>query len=749
MQDSTDPALSVRKIPSPFLDDVFVRNNSPLPGTAEIHQQAMSRCIAVLENLIGETDRPKHWGATGRTILISAPRAGYGKSHLVGRLRTTTESLIAAVNLPFDPSRSISWKMVLASFLRQYAGTKCPQHPNCSLLEETARFFLANLVRAAISQGNLNERSCPEADVSLRLEYHELFDRNSKSKILTWVSKRSTDLARAAVEPMKTRWNIGQSEVSFWAGLFLDLTHGHEDALEPLRGLSNGEARARVLQLMQIASESRPITVIVDHLDGFYGSDTAGMAIAEILTSIRTEVPKTLTLLCINDDLWESIFEKRIPSAWLDRLTGETSRLMPITSKSARALVAARLTVINVAQPQVDAFVADLSRENDWGDLDTVLYPRDVIRQARRLWELHGKKYFLPDSDTSTSTQNQSFDPFKNSPSGGVKAPSKSFSGPVIAPQKDEARPKVPPGTSRPSAIPPEIASVVGKKEAVPDTSDRFATDNPAAGIDSIIDDIRGTGYSVMSDSPSIQLPPVEKRQLDAPFIKSEDSIQAGPLSIRPTTKKKNGTTPETAKPTPPPLVEAKKETIPPAQVSPVDDPEKSLREREAQLSHSSQTLQLDLPRIENLVRTIGKHHPTLNQREEHFPSSRSVCLRWEVRDQSVLIGFDSPQNIYFWNTLLQQSFEEDEAGKITSFSHRSQPFDPSLFTSFGFSRDLVDKRIDIVEMNDKELAMVYAAESLITDAAKVGKESGAIEVVTRRLDPLWRRISQPIVLHG
>lgn len=736
MQDFTDPAHSARKIPSPFLDDIFVRNNSPLPGTAEIHQQAMSQCISILENLISETDRPKHWGAIGRTILISAPRAGYGKSHLIARLRSTTESLIAAVDLPFDPSRSISWKMVLASFLRQYSQTRCPQQTSCSLLEETARFFLANLVRSSISHGEISEKNCPENDAAMRLEYRELFDRSSKSKILTWVSKRGSDLARTAAAPMKARWNLGQSEVTFWAGLFLDYTHGREDALDPLRGLSNGEAHARVIQLMRIASECRPITVIVDHLDGFYGSDTAGMAIAEILTSIRTEVSKTLTLLCINDDLWDSVFEKQIPSAWLDRLTGETTRLKPVTSKSARALIASRLAGINVGQKQVDEFISELSRENDWGDLETILYPRDIIRQARRAWEKGGRKYFPPRPELSSPSQKQSFVPSENIHRTTVKSPSKTFSqAPVREKTETESTMPVPP-VSRPPVNPVPLQTEMNPQENAP----------LASGIESIIDDIRGTGFSVMSDGPGVDSPPAENKPLDSPFTEPEKPIQAGSLSIRQLAKKKNGF--GAAKKVPASLDRRKENDISHSPMSADEDPEKSLREREAQLSHSSQTLQLDLPRIENLVRTIGKHHSSLNQSEEHFPSSRSVCLRWKVSERSVLIGFDSPQNIYFWNTLLQQSFEGDETEKITSFSHRSQPFDPSLFTSFGFSHDLVDSRLDIVEMNDKELAMVYAAESLISDSAKVGTEARAIEIVTRRLDPLWRRIIQPIAVH-
>ena len=80
-----------RSAPNPFLNDVFAPGISDLPGIAAIHDAALNRCVRACESLLHE---PGGGGtATGRTILIAAPRAGYGKSHLVGRIRSVTESL--------------------------------------------------------------------------------------------------------------------------------------------------------------------------------------------------------------------------------------------------------------------------------------------------------------------------------------------------------------------------------------------------------------------------------------------------------------------------------------------------------------------------------------------------------------------------------------------------------------------------------------------------------------------------------
>jgi hypothetical protein len=168
------------------------------------------------------------------------------------------------------------------------------------------------------------------------------------------------------------------------------------------------------------------------------------------------------------------------------------------------------------------------------------------------------------------------------------------------------------------------------------------------------------------------------------------------------------------------------------------------LRDEEQRLQ-SGPALQLDLERMEQFIRSMGALHPGLSQTEGRFPSSRLVCLRWHVRSQSILLGFESPQNVYFWNNLLQQSLASNRDEKIAVFSHDSDPFDPKLFASFGFNPAVTQCRIDIVRMNDRELAMIYAAESVYLRFVETPESNRAIQFITRHLDPLWRRISQPI----
>ena len=47
--------------------------------------------------------------------------------------------------------------------------------------------------------------------------------------------------------------------------------------------------------------------------------------------------------------------------------------------------------------------------------------------------------------------------------------------------------------------------------------------------------------------------------------------------------------------------------------------------------------------------------------------------------------------------------------------------------------------------MNDRELAMLYAADITLRELESTTEAERATQLITLRLDPLWRRIVQPV----
>lgn len=762
MRDFTSHRFMDQTTANPFLEDVFVDHPANLPGVGRIHHQVFSRVLESVESLL--SDSPAHHApGMGRVFLITAPEAGYGKSHLVARLRDHLGSIATTVVLPFDRSRPVAWPVALSSVLRQFAGPNRSRTHSVSLIEEVSRFFLSRLVLDALASGSVKERECPEAAARMRSDFASLFARDSDSKILAWVDKRSNDLARLANPDFSRNLGMGQSELGFWTRVFVDLNLREEGALDSLRGLSNGEARERLVQLLRITTDYRPVMIVADGLDGFFASESAGMDIAEIVNGIREKVPRSVTLVCLNEDVWSSVFENRLPSAWLDRLTAETARLRAITPEAATDLVKSRLRRTSISESAASRFTLRLSDDHLWGDAETKLSPRAVLRQAGDLWTREAASYF------QKPVIDEDYTDIVDEPLSNFTDKAEFFT----ALQDD--RPATPAPVTPPPLPPFQESPGRTPIQPTPHESEQpnpfFGTpsrmrESELAGIDSIISDIRGSGKTVVSESPDARsgentdMPPVPAevpyhatpawnpaQGFTAPTAKPEampapmsatDAYAQAPTNSA-TTASFTGVPKFNAPPTPAPVPAAREaRTLTRATL------EEVLARREREFL-AGPALALDLERLERFIRTVGRQHASLGQQEERYPSSRSVCLRWNVRGQSVLTGFESPRNVYFWNNLLQQSLASNRQEKIAAFSHHSEPFDPGLFSSFGFSPAVIRARIDVIEMNDRELAMIYAAEVTLRELESTPDAEKANQLITLHLDPLWRRMIQPV----
>lgn len=754
---------------NPFLDDLFVEQASALPGVEGIHREAFRTIADAVEALAGPHRPFEPPVALGRLFLLSAPKAGYGKSHLVARIRERLRPVGLSLAMPFDRSRPATWPVALSSALRQLSSPGLrSSDEGPSPLDEFSRFFLSRLVLETLARGSMKPRDCPEDPMRLYSDFATLFSRESDSRLLPWVDKRAAELVQAADPGFSRRLGLGPAELAFWTRLFIDFNVREEGGLDRLRGLGSGEARERLLQLLRVATDLRPALVVADGLDGFHRSESAGMEVAEILNGIRERVPRTVSLLCINDDLWESAFAPRLPSAWIDRLDAESLRLHPIGVEAAKELVRYRLGRLRLHPAKARRFAESLAETRHWSESDQPITPRRILREASELWRSESAEALVGGDEVAT--EEASFaEPraegrgdredlitlLQGSEEGGVPrtAPART-----LPPQADTWR-AAPPGEPF-LALAPDMP-------APPEAPQRVASD--LAAIDSIINDIRGTGKTVVSESPErppaslpgdaarpthpssevASLPTAAEAALPSKQLIHKPVAASAPtpsLSVEPAAAASPGAAQAPASffgafsPSPPRPSPFGASALPLTRAS----FERRLAERERELLAGAGP-SLDLDRLASFVRAVGGKHSALGQREERFPSSRNTCLRWSGHGHSVLVGFESPRNTYFWNNLLQQSLAASRLEKIVAFSHPSEPFDPALFAGFGFGPAVIRGRIDLIEMNDRELAMLYSAELCAREFEGTGEEEKAYQFAILRLDPLWRRIVKPL----
>lgn len=739
MRDYTSPSFMDRNSSNPFVDDVFIDHPSNLPGVGCVHQHAFSQILSTLESMVIQQNGNQILEGSGRTFLITSPRAGYGKTHLVARLKENAGTISNFLKLPFDRSRPVSWPIALSSIVRQLSTQTRDTHRPIRTLEEISRFFLSRLIIDQLSNGAIKPKECPESADALRSDFLHLFGNDSGSRILSWTEKRSSDLAGNASPAFLQQLGIKERELSFWLRVILDYTKGDSSAFDALRGLSNGEARERLLQLLRICVSYRPVLLIADALDGFFGSDSAGMDIAEIITGIRENVGRSLTLLCVNEDVWKSSFKEQLPTAWLDRITGETTRLRNISPEAAAELVKARLARASITGGSAEKFIDSLRTEHLWVDAETKLYPRSVLRQANDLWKSQPESFFSAPVENAPSPDEEEEDLSQFTDKLDFF---KSLQEDTLADRKIPTTPApLPPATQQPQTTNGES---IPREPNAPNpffASNGSGNESDLAGIDSIINDIRGSGKAVVSEihkTPSDPgQPPKMPGFTPAPQESSRVPAHTEP-PFREPAKENPFTAPESRTPT-------NGHSSAPAAQAPLDNSiEATIKRRETDLLRGD-ALRLDLERLGLFLQEMGMHHPALGQHEERFPSSRSTCLRWSVHNQSILLGFESPRNVYFWNNLLQQSLSSNDSQKIVAFSHPSDRFDSGLFSTFGFSPTVIKGRMDVIEMKDRELAMIYAAEMTIRETAGTPAYPEAVQRGLRYLDPLWRRICEKV----
>lgn len=735
MRDYTSPNFMDRNSSNPFVNDVFIDHPSNLPGVGSIHQDAFSQVLSTLEGMVTQQNGSQMLEGSGRTFLITSPRAGYGKTHLVARLKENAGTITNFLTLPFDRSRPVSWPIALSSIVRQLSTQTNDSNRSGNTMDEISRFFLSRLIVDQLSNGAIKSKDCPENAESLRSDFIQLFGTDSNSKILSWTEKRSAELARNASPAFLQQLGIKQRELSFWLRVITDYTKGDASAFDALKGLSSGEARERLLQLLRIGVSYRPILLIADALDGFFGSDSAGMDIAEIVTGIRENVGRSLTLICVNEDVWKSSFKDQLPTAWLDRITGETTRLRNIAPEVAAELVAARLARAEITGGTAEKFVETLRSEHLWVDAETKLYPRSILRQASALWKSQPESFFSASKETAPAlSEDEDLSQFTDKLD--------FFKSLQEDPLPERSMPPTPaPATHQP---PTTNGDSDPRELNAPNpfyASNGSGNESDLAGIDSIINDIRGSGKAVVSE---IQKTPTDQTQPQPMpgFPTSPEQVPSQPVRTNPQPTEAATQNPFTAPESRAPS-NGHAPPIPNQEVA-GQGIEAAIKRRENDLLRGD-ALRLDLERLGLFMQEMGMHHPALGQHEERFPSSRSTCLRWSVRNQSILLGFESPRNVYFWNNLLQQSLASNDSQKIVAFSHPSDRFDSGLFSTFGFSPAVIKGRMDVIEMKDRELAMIYAAEMTISETSGTPAHAEAVQRGLRYLDPLWRRICEKV----
>ena len=741
----------IGQTPNPFAHDVvpaFDECAGDDSASVNLHAAILGRCQRVVADLSesgGAIVRP---GEPARTIMIGAPRAGYGKTHLVGRLTSQTSDTASVVPMVFDVSEKVNWQNLLRRVLRHFETTAVSTSASDSLWQETGRRLYAEVFLSASQTGDLNDEA-PAVDSSMlrrdfRTDLAPSDEADGGTRLREWILENSHRLTELAADDVCGRWHIESQALPLWMAAFRrsaleDVSSDERSAI--LRSLMPGaedadaevQAKARLGELLRVASACRPVVLVIDHLDGFFGDREVALPLANTIASLRGMVRRGLMLLCMNRDVWESIFEGALPSALTDRLNGEPAALGSISGQQARDIVEKRLQLAGVAAAQATDFVRRLADGENWDDPESNgLYPRGVLRRASATWETLAETSEEVEEakavDIGTSVPPIKVtppEPVKTAPAPPKPAEIRADSGPVLLPMvgaTDSSETLPAPTDREPSRSAEPVAAQRFHPAPRASSTDevREAGDGgPMKDLQSIVSDIRSGGAWAVSEGPSPADLKMVAKAREAAVAPARASAAAGTM---------NGSGLSGASP-------ARDAARPaPSTAREVSANEAELRQRVA--AFRIQSAQASLPwvpvKLERLVSEVGARFSTVAQSCPQIGGQ--TCLQWTVREQDVLMGFAPVEDDGYWKRLaVRRAAGKD--GKLVAFVTGDTTGRPD----FGSS---AEGHADVIELKDDDLALLYAGDDMIAGSSAENIEE-RVRFVARRMDPFWRRVTR------
>lgn len=678
---------------NPFLSDLAPEVLMGLGNSVVLHPDALEE----LEQLvaIAEAGGPEAAGrGGGQVVLLKAPRAGYGKSHLLARLAGGA-SLEGAWVIPlrYDPESGVSWRLTLRQVLEWVHETTSAE--GLGMLDLIVRRVFSRMNADLVRTGKVS-CSQPAATVAaLNRDFAGMFDfGNNSQPVARWFQDNFETLLPASLSYLQTVTALRQPQLYQWLRAFCGYAQGGAERdprrLETLRwslrqpvstaaggggiqllsAVTEDEVfhRDQLAAFCRLAAMGRPVVILMDHLDGFYNSPEGILRLGRLISDWRQLAGRTVLLLSVNEDLWSGIFQKSLPSALEDRLTGWEVNLKGIRLEEAEALVGSRLREAGVSASDSARFEAELNLAAFIQDRDGLgISPRMVLRQAARCWVDFQK-------------------------AGTKPSVSKIAEIPELT-------------ALRPCRVEPPPLSLENK-EGPPES---LIPAQPEAAVSPI-------PIPVLPRLPPLVRAPTPPR----PF--TEEKCESGWEHRPATTTHKS---------------------------------ENSLAARFQRLRAyflSLPDLPLDHDRLHRLVKWSGQRLAVVRYAESAIPSlPGSRVSVWHSPDEEILFGTEPHGDRNYWAVLIefaQRRYDQMPGCRLVLFSAAAAPLNLSRWLA---QDEIVAARacfLDVQTLSAAELATLHATDEVLREAERGALMVGsgdAFAAMAPHLDFFWKRLTRPI----
>lgn len=705
--------------PNPFTEDVCLTpfEVEERRSISALNRDVVDRVAGAVQELGTAVGKP--------LLLLTAPRAGYGKTHLLGRVAAAAADQGVAMPLAFRSDMDLGWPVVSVEALdilrRQPA-----QIAGWSRLQEICSGIFSSLVIRLIRSGRL---PCANQDQAIRVlsgSPGELFREGSQARLIgDWLRKHYGQLRKPMAEIARQVQGAGNADI--WVdALFACAHHGTAASVDSVVQMASGSREAFFLWLRMVTLW-RPAVLFVDHLDGFYRQEQAGLRIATMLLDLA-EVESVHVVLSLNQDVWQATFAHHLPSAVEDRLTSSQFLLRGLSAGDALELVRLRLGSVELPVDEASQFERFLNIPRYFqGRPVGSVSARAFLRHAAMQWEA-----------------------FENLRGGG-----------------DEMSPPDQDG---------ELQSLLVEEDTAPmPEMSVFGADDTsfmkeAAG--SLSEPAPALVDSPFVTSPIASPPEPSGLQEESPFLMmdEEGSKAWDPQASLPA---------PAAQPGGPGALERLREMMdrlrsqpPPAPGTVVGGPEAGGRPAGAeqgqasllqhyenlkvQLAPEAEQRSLDMARLGEVIQLAGKRFPLVKYDELELPGfpGRTVP-RWTLQDLEILFGLPEFSDRAAWRAFalvaedrLADASRPASLKLVALKSDRETLSWTALMGSDLFPANL-RPHVEVLHLDTRSIASLYAVQRMITEAASgtlSATPAQVMSVLARELDFFWKRVTRPVL---
>ncbi len=707
-------------------------------------------------------------------LLLTAPRAGYGKTHLLGRLAAAAGGQVVLVPLAFRLEDSITLTSVAKRGLEAMARAETGR-PGWTRLRETCAGVCAVLLEQLIGSGKL---PCANADQARRVlagDPVEIFDPQGAAKLIgDWVRRHGAALRKPMTEQAAQRVAATMPVLESWLhALMLHAQEGTASSSMAVRALAAEEAHDGPVTLMQLLGLWRPVVVLVDHLDAYYRNPEAGLKIASLLLDMA-EMDGVHVVLSLNQDVWQATFGHHLPSAMEDRLTASQMLLRGIGVAEAAELLRMRLDIADVTPEQAREFerFVDVKRHFLGRPLGSVS-ARAFLRHLAQQWEVFQRT--APASAT----------PFVSEMITEPAAPATvtAESAPEIAPMPamkdaENRMPAMPMVEADPHSIfdskTTAQARVLAEGLAEPVAALPQENEPPLPEDESEYESEQATGELPQPSTGLSERATGAFERLREMLGKLKQTAVPMENGTGAAVESAESVSISNALRVAAPLAVAATVVVPaPAQATMVAPPTAQDEERDAllgryealrlQMSAEAEAMPLDFGKLAELIRLAGRRFPLVRLSEYELPGMTGrYVMCWSLQGTEILFGMANFADGAYWRTL--SSFAAGKLAELSATAH-SMGETPAKLKLVTFKTDreqqswtilrisdafpeALSAYLDPVHLDAPSVAALYAMQRIIKES-----ESGALtaapaqvmSVLARELDFFWKRVTRPI----